>query len=70
LFVDISGRVVYLSSQFQGGHVHDKTHFNKEKVVEKLEEMYESVETIVDGKKYRRELGGDKAYSFAAKPKG
>eukprot|EP00009_Paramoeba_aestuarina_P000567 CAMPEP_0201518690 /NCGR_PEP_ID=MMETSP0161_2-20130828/9462_1 /ASSEMBLY_ACC=CAM_ASM_000251 /TAXON_ID=180227 /ORGANISM="Neoparamoeba aestuarina, Strain SoJaBio B1-5/56/2" /LENGTH=269 /DNA_ID=CAMNT_0047916529 /DNA_START=173 /DNA_END=982 /DNA_ORIENTATION=- len=66
-----SGRIVYLSKRFQGGHTHDKTHWENEQVCKMLERMYPNGgEVVVNGKTYYRELGGDKAYPFASAPKG
>lgn len=71
-FVMVSprGRVVYLSEEFRKGCTHDKTHFNSEQVVEKLEKFYSSPKVLLEGKEFQREIGGDKAYVFANKPNG
>ena len=71
-FVVVSprGRIVYVSKKFEGGSIHNKTHWENEKVAEKLAQKYLNCETEVDGKKYKREIGGDKAYPYASKPDG
>ena len=61
---------MFVSKKFEGGLIYNKTHWENEKVVEKLTWKYLNCKTEVDGKKYKREIGGDKAYSYASKPDG
>ena len=62
--------IVYVSKKFEGRSIHDKTYQENEKVAEKLAQKYLNCKTEVDGKKYKKEIGGDKAYSYASKPDG
>ena len=39
-------------------------------MVKKLAQKYLNCETEVDGKKYKKEIGGDKVYPYASKPDG
>ena len=65
-----SGRVVYLSEVFEGGSIHDKTHWVKENVCSKLEERYEGGMWFWGVRSIRGNWGGDKAYPIAPAPKG
>lgn len=70
IMVAPGGIVTYLSEEFTEGCVHDKTHFNADNTCRKLQEFYPSATTIINGKEFHRELGGDKAYPHADKPPG
>lgn len=67
VMVTPTGRIVYLSEQMCNGKMHDKTHFEREKVGEKLEERYKE-EELEDGWTFA--IGGDKGYPFISIPKG
>jgi len=62
------GRIIYLSEKLQKGSTNDKTHFNMEKVSEKLQDHYQSHCAIIHGETYQFALGGDKAYPYANCP--
>jgi DDE superfamily endonuclease len=71
-FVVVSprGRIVYVSERFREGTVHDKTHWEDEKVTQQLAKAYESGQVTLNGITYQREMGGDKAYPHMSKPGG
>lgn len=65
-----SGIVSYLCEEFSDGNTHDKSHFNADRVSQKLQDFYPAATTSINGKEFHRELGGDKAYPHASKPSG
>lgn len=61
------GRIIYLSEETVQGKMPDKTHYEKEKVTEKLEKEYGNVE-VEEGWSFC--IGGDKGYPYISVPSG
>lgn len=70
VLVTSRGRIVYFSEKIAKGSVHDKTHFNRHNLNEKLQAFYPTPIAVIDDIGYQREIVGDKAYPYIEKPPG